>query len=62
MVAFDVNTASKINAGLDIITLCSVPVTAPIFVDNKESVTNIMQTESQKYVSSSPDDKVLRIN
>jgi DNA repair exonuclease SbcCD ATPase subunit len=60
----NVNTASKINAGLDIInTLCQYyQVTAPIFVDNKESVTNIISTESQRIcLVVSPDDKVLRI-
>lgn len=36
----DANTASKINAGLDIInTLCEFyQVTAPIFIDNRESI------------------------
>lgn len=61
----NVNTASKINAGLDIIkTLCEYyKVTAPIFVDNKESVTKIIATDSQRIcLEVSPDDKVLRIN
>ena len=61
----NVNTASRTNAGLDIIkTLCEYyQVTAPIFVDNKESVTNIIATESQRIcLAVSPDDKVLRIN
>jgi hypothetical protein len=44
----NVNTASKINAGLDYKTLCSITSYAPIFVDNKESVTNIIATESQR--------------
>lgn len=45
----DVNTASKINAGIDIInTLCEFyGVTAPIFIDNRESVTEIIDTDSQ---------------
>lgn len=45
----DANTASKINAGLDIInTLCKHhKVHAPIFIDNRESVTNIIPTENQ---------------
>lgn len=43
------NTASQINAGLDIInTLCRINnVTAPIFIDNRESVTDLIPTDSQ---------------
>lgn len=43
------NTASKINAGLDIInTLCKFyGVCAPIFIDNRESINEIVETESQ---------------
>lgn len=61
----NVNTASKINSGLDIIkTLCSFyKVTAPIFVDNKESVTQIIATDSQRIcLEVSPEDQVLRVN
>lgn len=45
----DVNTASKINAGLDIINTLSqfYGVSAPIFVDNAESVHTLIDTESQ---------------
>jgi hypothetical protein len=45
----NLNTAKKINAGLDIInTLCRhYKVTAPIFIDNRESVNEIMPSESQ---------------
>lgn len=45
----DANTASKINAGIDIInTLCkSYDVSAPVFVDNAESVHTIIDSESQ---------------
>jgi DNA repair exonuclease SbcCD ATPase subunit len=45
----DINTASKINAGLDIINTLSefYGVTAPIFIDNRESVTEIINTNSQ---------------
>jgi DNA repair exonuclease SbcCD ATPase subunit len=45
----DANTASKINAGLDIInTLCEFyQVTAPIFIDNRESIINLIDIESQ---------------
>lgn len=43
------NTASKMNAGLDIInTLCKFyGVCAPMFIDNRESVNDIIHTESQ---------------
>ncbi|QHC84938.1 hypothetical protein AS589_09235 [Empedobacter brevis] len=43
------NTAGKINAGLDIInTLCKVnDINAPVFLDNRESVTELIPTESQ---------------
>ncbi len=45
----DVNTASKINAGIDIINVLSKfnGITAPVFIDNRESVTNILETEAQ---------------
>jgi len=45
----DLNTASRINAGLDIISTLSdfYGVSAPIFVDNAESVHTIIPTESQ---------------
>lgn len=45
----DANTASKINAGLDIInTLCEFyQVTAPIFIDNRESIVKLIDIESQ---------------
>lgn len=45
----DANTAAKINAGLDIINvLCDFnDVTAPVFVDNRESVSEIIDTKSQ---------------
>ena len=45
----DANTASRINAGLDIInTLCEFyQVTAPIFIDNRESIINVIPIESQ---------------
>jgi len=61
----NVNTASRINTGIDIInTLCQYyKVTAPIFIDNKESVTKIIATESQRIcLEVSPEDKVLKIN
>ena len=45
----DANTAAKINAGLDIInTLCEFyDVTAPIFIDNRESIVKLIPCESQ---------------
>jgi exonuclease SbcC len=45
----DANTASKINAGIDIInTLCEFyQVTAPIFIDNRESIVDLIECESQ---------------
>ena len=46
----DVNNAGKINAGLDIINaICKANgVNAPIFVDNAESVNDVLPTSSQK--------------
>lgn len=45
----DANTESKINSGLDIINTLSsfYKVSAPIFIDNRESVTNLIETSSQ---------------
>lgn len=61
----DANTASKINAGLDIInTLCGhYQVNAPIFIDNRESVVELIHTESQLVnLIVSEEDKKLRIS
>lgn len=58
------NLASQINAGIDIInTLCKVhQVTAPIFVDNRESCTELIETPSQVInLIVSPGDKKLRL-
>lgn len=43
------NTAARINAGLDIINTLSLfyGFTAPIFLDNRESTTHIIETKSQ---------------
>lgn len=60
----DANTASKVNAGLDIInTLCDhYGVSAPIFIDNRESVTDIIETESQVInLHVSPADSNIRV-
>jgi ABC-type proline/glycine betaine transport system ATPase subunit len=49
-VPFDVaNTAGRVNAGLDIINALVkfYGVSAPIFIDNRESVNNIIDTQSQ---------------
>jgi len=45
----DLNNAARINAGLDVINvLCThYDVSAPIFIDNRESVNNIVDCESQ---------------
>lgn len=45
----DLNTAARINVGLDIINALTAfyGVTAPIFIDNRESVTDIIETDSQ---------------
>lgn len=45
----DLNTASKLNAGLEIINVLSnhYQVSAPILIDNRESVSNIIFTNSQ---------------
>lgn len=59
----DANTASKLNGGLDIINaLCNYyKVTAPIFIDNRESVVNVIPCASQLInLIVSPKDKKLR--
>ena len=60
----DANTASQVNAGVDIINAMSklYGVSAPIFIDNRESVTNIIKTNSQVIsLIVSPEDKQLKI-
>lgn len=60
----DANTASKINAGLDIINTLSAhyAVVAPVFIDNRESVTKLIESESQIInLVVSPEDKTLRV-
>ena len=46
----DLNNAARINAGLDIINTLSkhYDVTAPIFVDNAESINQIIETKAQQ--------------
>lgn len=61
----DANTASKINAGIDIInTLCEFyQVSAPIFIDNRESVVKLIPSDSQIInLIVSEDDKKLRVS
>ena len=60
----DANTASKINAGIDIInTLCEFyQVTAPIWIDNRESIVELIESESQIVnLIVSGEDKKLRV-
>ena len=59
----DLNNAMKINCGLDIINaLCKkLQMTAPIFVDNSESINNIIETESQIIKLIVSEDDVLKI-
>lgn len=60
----DANHAAKINAGIDIInTLCKhYNVYAPIFIDNREAVTKLEDTESQVInLVVSEQDKKLRV-
>jgi DNA repair exonuclease SbcCD ATPase subunit len=59
----NLNTAAKINAGLDIInTLCShYKVNAPIFIDNRESTNRIIEVSSQIINLIVSKDKTLRI-
>ncbi|WP_316851204.1 AAA family ATPase [Pedobacter agri] len=64
-VAFsDLNTAGKIWAGIDVINTLSdhYKVYAPIFLDNRESISMIPATDSQIVnLIVSPEDKVLRV-
>lgn len=60
----DINTAAKIQAGLDIINTLSAHygIQAPVWVDNRESVTNLPDTDCQLInLIVSPKDKKLRI-
>lgn len=60
----DLNSASKINAGLDIINAISkhYNVVAPIFIDNAESINEIMHTQSQQVRLQVSKDTTLTIN
>lgn len=59
-----INTEGKINSGLDIINTLSeyYGVSLPIFLDNRESVTNIIDTGTQTInLVVSPEDQKLRV-
>lgn len=60
----DLNNASCINAGLDIINTLSrhFDVTAPIFVDNAEAVNELIPTASQLVTLSVSKSKTININ
>jgi hypothetical protein len=47
----DLNTASKVNAGLEIISAFSkhYGIEAPVVIDNRESVTRILETGLQTF-------------
>ncbi|MEL1208735.1 ATPase, partial [Staphylococcus epidermidis] len=58
------NNAARINVGLDVINTLSTHygITAPIFIDNAESVTDIIPTEAQQIqLVVSGQDKTLRM-
>ncbi|HEX2866522.1 MAG TPA: AAA family ATPase [Ignavibacteriales bacterium] len=60
----DANSASRINAGLDIINALQAhyKVQAPIFIDNRESITELIDTPSQVInLIVSSQDKQLRV-
>lgn len=60
----DLNNAAKVMVGIDIINTLSAfhKVTAPIWLDNRESVTAIPESEAQLInLIVSPDDKELRV-
>ncbi|MBP1924621.1 DNA repair exonuclease SbcCD ATPase subunit [Sedimentibacter acidaminivorans] len=59
----DANNAAKINAGMDIINTLTTHynITAPIFVDNREAVNKLINTDSQVINLIVSQDKVLRV-
>lgn len=59
----DANNASKINAGIDIINTLSkhFGVTAPIFIDNRESINDLLPTTAQLINLIVSQDKILRV-
>lgn len=59
----DLNNAARINAGLDIINTLSkhYALTAPIFVDNAESINELMPTQAQQISLIVSKDKQLKV-
>jgi len=59
----DANNAAKINAGLDIINTLTkhYDIFAPIFIDNKESINELIDTDSQVIGLIVSKDKTLRV-
>lgn len=60
----DLNNAARINAGLDIINtlIDHFEVSAPIFIDNAESVNNILDTKAQQIALVVTEDKKLKVS
>jgi DNA repair protein SbcC/Rad50 len=60
----DLNNAAKINAGLEIITILQkhYNITAPVFVDNAESINQLLTMDSQIIRLIVTNDKQLKIN
>ena len=60
----NLNSAAKINAGIDIINVLSkhYDITAPVFIDNREGVNKIIPTDSQVINLKVTQDKVLTIS
>ena len=48
-VSTNVNTAGAVNAGIDIINALSnwLEISVPLWIDGKESVTNLLDTDAQ---------------
>lgn len=59
----DVNNAGKINAGLDIINVLSekLDISTPIFIDNAESVNELIEVNAQVVRLVVSNDKKLRV-
>lgn len=60
----DANNAAKINAGLEVIKVLSEikGLSVPIFIDNAESVNNVLETENQQVRLVVSQDEELKIN
>lgn len=60
----DLNHASKINAGLDIINALSKfeDVSAPVWIDNAEAINEVMQTDSQMICLRVSEDDLMVVN